>query len=110
MTHEQTSVLQHTPEAEALADAILKASGSALKHYSMQKTRDEIFAAAQAGIDTAQTELLEALEVAEKEIRAWREGINTRQGLKDLGNAKIGACFGGIPYISAAIAKARGQV
>lgn len=64
MTHEQTSALQHTPEAEALADAILKASGSALKHYSMQKTRAEIFSAAQAGIDTAQTELLDALEIA----------------------------------------------
>jgi hypothetical protein len=40
-----------TSAAEILADNILKASGSALRHYTLQKNRDAIIAAAQAGID-----------------------------------------------------------
>lgn len=55
-------------EAEALADSILKAAGSNLKHYTMARTRDAIFAAAQAGIDKARAEadaeLLAAFVVA----------------------------------------------
>lgn len=53
---------KHTPEAEILADAILKASGSALRHHAMAKSREDIFAAAQAGINAARADLLEALE------------------------------------------------
>ncbi len=52
---------QHTPEAEALADSILKSSGSNLKNYTMAKTREAILAAAQAGIDNARDDLLIAL-------------------------------------------------
>lgn len=51
-----------TPEAEALADAILKAAGSGLRHYSMAKIRVDILAAAQKGIDDARAEVLEALK------------------------------------------------
>lgn len=36
--------------AETIADNILKASGSALHHYSMPKTRESIIAAAQDAI------------------------------------------------------------
>lgn len=45
---------QSTPTpAEQLADEILKASGSALKHYTMALTRERIIAAAQRGLDEA---------------------------------------------------------
>lgn len=44
---------QHTPEAEVLADKILRAAGSALGHYSMDSTRRRILQAAQEGIDAA---------------------------------------------------------
>lgn len=40
-----------TPEAEALAEAILKASGTSLRHYSIPSNRAAILAAAQNGID-----------------------------------------------------------
>lgn len=51
----------HTPEAVALADAVLTATGSGLRHYSMAKTRDVILVAAQRGIDAGRAELLQAL-------------------------------------------------
>ena len=59
---DETAAARHSPEAEALADAILKAAGSGLHHYSMEKTRQAIFAAAEEGIDSARAELLEALD------------------------------------------------
>jgi len=49
----------YSPEATALADAILKASGSNLKNYTTQLSRDAILTAAQSGIDSARTDLLE---------------------------------------------------
>lgn len=64
---------KHTPEAETLADAILKAAGSGLRHYGMAGTRERIFAAAQQGISDARAELREA---ALKAIRA----IDSYQG------------------------------
>lgn len=53
--------VKHTPEAEAIADAILKAAGSALKYHTMPKGREAIFAAAQKGLDGAQNDLLDCL-------------------------------------------------
>jgi hypothetical protein len=38
--HETKQNASHTAEAAALADAILKAAGSSLQHYSMTKTRN----------------------------------------------------------------------
>jgi len=58
---------KHTPEAEALADSILRPSGSNLRNYTLPKTRDAILSAAQKGIDDAQAELLTAL----KFTREW---------------------------------------
>lgn len=49
-------------EAEQLADDILRASGSGLRHYTLPGTRKAIFDATQKGIDRAQAELLEALK------------------------------------------------
>lgn len=40
-----------TTAAEQLADSILKAAGSGLRHYTMQKTRDEIIGAAVTGLE-----------------------------------------------------------
>ena len=40
-------------EAEALADRILRASGSSLRHYTMHSIRAAIVKAAQEGIDAA---------------------------------------------------------
>jgi hypothetical protein len=40
-----------TKAAEELASAILKAAGSDLKHYTMQKSRDEIIGAAVKGLE-----------------------------------------------------------
>jgi hypothetical protein len=52
----------YSPEAIALADAILKPSGSNLKNYTMEKTREAILDAAQAGIETARSDLLIAMK------------------------------------------------
>jgi len=57
-----TQEAKHTPEAEALADAVLTAAGSGLRHYSMAKTRAAIIAAAQKGINDSQADLLEVLK------------------------------------------------
>lgn len=48
----------NTSEAESLADAVLKAAGSGLRHYRMAKTREAIVAAAQNGIDAARGDLM----------------------------------------------------
>jgi hypothetical protein len=40
-----------TSAAEELASAILKAAGTDLKHYTMQKSRDEIIGAAVKGLE-----------------------------------------------------------
>lgn len=54
---------KYKPEAAALADAVLKAAGSGLKHYTMEKIRDGIVSAAQKGIDESRAELLQAAEL-----------------------------------------------
>lgn len=51
-----------SPEAIALADAILKASGSNLKNYTLEKTRDAILGAAQAGIEAGRAEIMTAMK------------------------------------------------
>ena len=68
---EEPSQPKHTPEAEALADAILKAAGSGLRHYSVAKTREAIFVTAQAGIDDVRAALLSDLEDAVFELEQW---------------------------------------
>jgi len=52
----------YSPEAIALADAILKASGSNLKNYTMQQSRDAILGAAQAGIEAGRADIMTAMK------------------------------------------------
>lgn len=47
-----------TPAAEDLADAILVAAGSGLKHYTMPATRNRIFTVAQEQINFMQKDLI----------------------------------------------------
>lgn len=55
-------------------DAILKASGSALKHYSMQKTLDDMRAALQNAINEGQIEIgKELVELRDSTDRLTRE-------------------------------------
>lgn len=63
---------QHTPEAEKLADCILKASGSALRNYSMAKTREAIFTAAQFGLDSAAPEIAAERDQLKKDLEGER--------------------------------------
>jgi hypothetical protein len=72
-------------EAELLADSILRAAGSGLRHYSMPKTRDAILLAAQQGLDTARAGLLEALDyLLEQTIdQDLKYGIGLSEGEKD---------------------------
>lgn len=72
-------------EAEALADAILRAAGSGLRHYSMPKTREAILSAAQDGLNAARTGLLEALDyLLEQTIdQDLKYGIALTEGEKD---------------------------
>lgn len=44
-------------KAETLADAVLKAAGSALRHYTHPETKAEIIAAAQTGLDVQRAQL-----------------------------------------------------
>lgn len=90
-----TNTTQHTPEAIALADNILKAAGSGLKHYSMHSIREAIMNSAQKGIDDARAELLEAL-------KASREMFYTL-GDKDTQESKD--CFALYEMCDAALAK-----
>ncbi|MBP3955456.1 hypothetical protein J8F10_09195 [Gemmata sp. G18] len=57
---------KHAPEAKALADAVLTAAGSGLRHYSTAKMREAILVAAQQGIDAGRADLLEALKEVER--------------------------------------------
>jgi hypothetical protein len=52
----------YSPEAMALADVILKASGSNLKNYTMQSSLDAILGAAQAAIDAARAQIMVAMK------------------------------------------------
>lgn len=63
----KTQAVKHTPDAEALADAILKPSGSNLKNYTMASTREAILSAAQKGIDDARAGLLADMRF----VREW---------------------------------------
>ncbi len=54
-------------------------------------------------------ELLAALKNARQEIQAWRSGLNTRKGYKNLHEAKVGACFVPLSIVDEAIAKAEGR-
>lgn len=56
-----TKTITIPSDAEQLADAVLKAAGSGLRHYSLLKTRQNILAAAQHGIDKARAELPETV-------------------------------------------------
>ena len=58
--------------AEQLADDILRAAGSGLRHYSLQKTRDDILAVAQKFAEKV-AELEEKLEEKEEEIARLSE-------------------------------------
>ena len=61
--------------AEELADAILKAAGTGLRHYSMQKIRDEIIEAANQGLRAARDDALEeAAKVAASQHESWTDG------------------------------------
>jgi hypothetical protein len=75
----KNQVAKYTPEAEAMADAILKPSGSNLKNYTMAKTREAIISAAQKGIDDARAELLEATT---KLLQALRCALADLEGVK----------------------------
>lgn len=61
--------------------------------------------AAQRLID-ALPEMVEGLKVARMEISAWRNGPNTRSALKNINEAKVGACFGGLIFIGTALRRA----
>ncbi len=54
-SHKESS---RTAEAEALADAILRAAGSGLRHHTMPKTREAILSTAQEGLERARVDLL----------------------------------------------------
>ena len=53
----------------------------------------------------AAPDLYEALELAHREIRAWRDGLNHR----DMNKAKVGAIYVPEGIILAALRKARGE-
>ena len=56
-----------TPEElDTHLDAILRASGSALRHYSMQKTKDDMRAALKAALEASQSQALAWKEDAER--------------------------------------------
>lgn len=66
-TATKTQAAKHTAQAEALADAILRAAGSGLRHYSMAKTRETILTAAQEGLDACRAPLLADMRF----VREW---------------------------------------
>lgn len=51
-----------TKAAEELADAVLKAAGSGLRHYTVQKTRDEIIGAAVKGLKAEREKCAKLIE------------------------------------------------
>lgn len=58
---QDASETKRTQEAEMLADSILRAAGSGLRHYTMASGRGFILAAARSGIADAQDDLLKTL-------------------------------------------------
>lgn len=63
----------YSSEAVTLADTILKASGSNLKNYTMQLTRDAILGAAQKPFDER-----DELEDDRKELQRLNEDLHSR--------------------------------
>jgi hypothetical protein len=59
-------------------DNILKASGSALKHYSMQKTKDDMRQALRQAIAGLESQEPLALETVYETIIQWDEGGGKR--------------------------------
>lgn len=68
---------RQTPDAEALADAILKLSGSNLKNYTMPSTRKAILSAAQKGIEDARSRLLAALRCALADLEGAKQAMDS---------------------------------
>lgn len=76
-----TTQPKYTP-AEQLADNILKASGSALRHYTVAKTLEAIIAEAQKPL-TINAALVEALEIC-LDMRKNPEGVSFEAAKKHL--------------------------
>jgi len=87
-------------QAEALADAILKAAGSGLAHYTMPSSRERIIAAAQAQIDESSASFLLPM----KAINDRLEWNGHRQGW----DIRCDLPAGTITALRAAITKAQG--
>lgn len=87
-------------EAEALADAILKAAGTGLVNY-MPSSRERIIAAAQAGIDERSASFLRPMKAINDRLEwnGFRQGWDIRPDLP----------VGSITDLRAAIAKAEGK-
>jgi hypothetical protein len=73
-----------TREAEALADAVLRAAGSGLHYYSMAKTREAILSASQRGLILAKADLLEALELIVRIAELREDNKHRPEGLFEL--------------------------
>ena len=98
--HETKQNTSHTSDALLLADAILKAAGTGLQHYSMAKTRNAILSAAQRGLDEAMAAPIMALQAilpyAEKEIGfinlrndgGWKDEAEAREANAALAQAE----------------------
>lgn len=93
-----------TKTIDKALDDVLRAAGSGLKHYSMQKTKDDMRAAMRRAIesDPVRADLLASLEYL---VRA-DEDIQENRGLKsDQAMGRIAA----LDAAHAAIAKAKGE-
>lgn len=73
-----------TKAAEELADSILKAAGSGLRHYTVQKTRDEIIGAAVKGL---QAEREKNAKIADEQAADWLQGVKKARSLEMLNYA-----------------------
>jgi len=70
--------------AEALADAVLKASGSGLRHYTAPSTREAIIEAARQGLAAVTTRPAEATGDAERVTELERERDEWKSEAEDL--------------------------
>lgn len=84
-------------EAMELVDAILKASGSALHHYSMHQTRSNMFAAAQAHLGKARNAALEEAKAACKAaLRVDVPDDEYSSGMENGAELQVEACIDAI--------------